>query len=335
MTSLISIAIFVAFLSGYFCLPECVLQDRSCPLNNTKFALPPTYLSKWEQCRDLCNDQGNCTSFTFYDREGEPFKNVCFLFRELCEEKEMVYCKSCVFGHECEYCSIANIAYGTDGDHLIHLITSYNESHCRETCRDTENCMYYTIYFQGNFLMPNTCVLMSASSKPVACNNCRTGPRLCNFSAQCKPNEAVIMLPSPSNHAIFTENGTQLVETMGCWAKANVLLVGGGGTGGGYVDGSSLMGGGGSGFINYATVHIPYSSFFLIWVGKGGRSNNQQSYNSAVQANGWHRDIGGYDYSHETKGEKVNPSMIGQQSAIFNESAFVMSYTQVCVTIVD
>ena len=65
---------------------------------------------------------------------------------------------------------------------------------------------------------------------------------------------------------------------MGCSAKANVLLVGGGGTGGYVYNSGDFYGGGGSGYINYTTVHIPYSTLFEVLIGDGGVENSRSYY---------------------------------------------------------
>ena len=199
-------------LGSVFCLPDCITSDLTCPLENHEFAIPPKPLPNWEKCRDLCNSYSNCSSFTFYGDKGSPFENMCFMFEYNCKKSEMVDCTSCVSGFQCDYCSIKNLAFSMNEENFITMFTSYNESNCRETCNTTKNCLYYTIYTYENQLLPSTCILLSGSAEPVSCEYCRTGPKACNFSAKCKPNEALLMTSIPSSSAIISANGTHEVS---------------------------------------------------------------------------------------------------------------------------
>ena len=269
----------VALLSSISCFPDCIFSNYTCPLTESLFLFPPKPLDSWEKCLELCNNETSCTSFTFYGNGGAPFENMCLLFKEHCKDREMVHCKSCLSGYECNHCSIKNISYHANGSNFIRLFESLNETECRNECMKLDNCEYYTIYFQDNDLMPNTCVLLSDSSKPIDCEGCRTGPKICKFSRQCKANEAVITRPGfpARNHAFSDKVDFETrVETMGCAVEANVLVVGGGGSGGRmYNSGFSsssvyLYGGGGSGYIAHATITIPYSCEFAMFAGSGG-----------------------------------------------------------------
>ncbi|XP_075265965.1 uncharacterized protein LOC142358456, partial [Convolutriloba macropyga] len=204
--------------------------------------------------------------------------------------------------------SDADLAYSVDGDNFISMFTAPDEGLCRDSCVNTTSCLYYTFYSVKSDLMPNVCVLMSDSSEPVACKNCRTGPAICNFSAQCKEKEAFIMKSTPSTHGLITKNGTQKIETMGCWAKASVLLVGGGGTGG-FSTGGVKGGGGGSGFIDHVTIEIPYSSQFYFQIGRGGVGTNNP--------NIFRRTKGAVD--------KWVQKMRGQETSIYDEFGKIVS----------
>ncbi|XP_075253718.1 uncharacterized protein LOC142345529 isoform X2 [Convolutriloba macropyga] len=150
------------------------------------------------------------------------------------------------------------------------MFPSDNESYCQSSCEKMAECSYYTITTY-NSLTPQTCILLSHSTELLPCEGCRTGPKKCDFSRQCKQNEAVIESSPPRNFAVESTNGTLQVETMGCSAQANVLLIGGGGTGGRDSETSTKYnGGGGSGYINYGIIDIPYSVGFRIEIGRGG-----------------------------------------------------------------
>ena len=156
-----------------------------------------------------------------------------------------------------------------DGKNLIKKLAATNEETCRDQCTKDKSCAYYNINFGDSNLMPNTCILMSASSSPEVCKSCRTGPKACNFGATCMPNEAVIMSSIPATFQKFETNVTVKIETMGCSAKANVLAIGVGGTGG-YSYNGYYYGGGGSGFLKHSSTFIPFTKVFSIFIGQGG-----------------------------------------------------------------
>ena len=117
--------------------------------------------------------------------------------------------------------------------------------------------------------MPNTCILMSASSSPEVCKSYLTGPKACNFGATCKPNKVVIMSSTPATFQKFETNVTVKIEAMGCSVKVNVLSIGGGGTGG-YSYNGYYNSGGGSGFPKHSSTFIPFTKVFSIFIGQGG-----------------------------------------------------------------
>ncbi|XP_063714401.1 loricrin-like isoform X2 [Symsagittifera roscoffensis] len=172
------------------------------------------------------------------------------------------------------------MAFSMDGGNLLGMFSETDEESCRKKCAEDEKCSYYTIHLADRYLMPNTCTLMSASSKPEVCKSCRTGPKSCNFYENCKPNEAVIMSASnlSSSQKIET-NETIKIDTMGCTVKANLLAVGGGGTGGrdSFSSSATRYGGGGSGFLDYSIISIPFTKRFFTYVGKGWEKGRESS----------------------------------------------------------
>ena len=92
-------AIFVSFVlfGSVFCVPDSINLNKTCPLDSSKFVQPEITLLSWEQCRDLCNNQTECVAFTFYGQNGSPFKNLCFLLNELCDNRDLGKCFPLLF----------------------------------------------------------------------------------------------------------------------------------------------------------------------------------------------------------------------------------------------
>ena len=80
------IVIVLGCFGSTLSIPDCLKAHQTCPLNTKQLSLLPFPLPNWEDCRDSCNAQENCTSFTFFDGRGVPFKRMCFLFKQKCPD---------------------------------------------------------------------------------------------------------------------------------------------------------------------------------------------------------------------------------------------------------
>jgi len=218
MNAIFILYISIAFYASVTCIPECLTENYTCPLDSDSFLTPPKFLPSWEKCRDYCINQTSCSSFTHYNDNGIPFRNMCFLFSERCND--LIPCTGCHSGYECQYCSVSGMSFASSQQNFIKMFTSYNESSCRDACLKETNCSYYSLTGYENKLIQTTCILLSDSAEPIPCENCRTGPKNCDFYAKCKPNEAVVFTNlndfKVAKHYIVDDNTTVRIETMGC-----------------------------------------------------------------------------------------------------------------------
>ena len=86
MVSLNEIILSFALFGLVSCLPDCMVVNKTCQLDSTKFVQPPKSMLNWQDCRDFCNDETGCVEFTFFGQNGAPFQNLCFVLNQLCDD---------------------------------------------------------------------------------------------------------------------------------------------------------------------------------------------------------------------------------------------------------
>ena len=137
-----------------------------------------------EECRQLCYDNDDCQFITYYGPDSFPLRETCFLLSS-CEETHT--CTDCI--------SETKSCYQTCGTNVVGVIDDNNlatffdveiEGDCREHCRTTSNCSFYTYFLEGD---PNSklCIALSYLIEPLPpCDNCLTGPLGCEDTAESK-----------------------------------------------------------------------------------------------------------------------------------------------------
>ena len=137
-----------------------------------------------EECRELCYDKDDCQFLTYLGLDSFPLKETCFLLRS-CEETHS--CTDCVSETKsCFQTCGTNIVGVIDDNNLATFVGVEMEGECREHCRTTSNCSYYTYFLEGD---PNSqlCIALSHLIEPLEhCDTCLTGPLECEDTPQIK-----------------------------------------------------------------------------------------------------------------------------------------------------
>ena len=158
-------------------------------------------------------------------------------------------------------------------DNYIGFVPSLtSEFDCRNECKRTSGCNFYTYFLQDD-LHHGSCYLLSSPKGPFEeCPTCVTGALDCeNFE---EDNCGFIYNGQMETHMMFTEPGVEVEFnsslTVFTSCKLRVMAVGGGGHGGSF-------GGGGSGYIQYLSqnlTHVPPTTLIKLAVGDKGEASN-------------------------------------------------------------
>ena len=135
-----------------------------------------------EQCRQLCYDNDDCQFITYYGLESFPLQETCILLRS-CEEIHP--CTDCVTETRSCYQTCGTNVVGVIGENNLAFYGGVEtEAECRDYCRTTSNCSFYT-YFLEQDDNANLCVTLSYLIEPLQpCDTCLTGPLECEDTAQ-------------------------------------------------------------------------------------------------------------------------------------------------------
>ena len=138
-------------------------------------------------------------------------------------------------------------------DNLVGVLPGLElEEECREACRLTEGCSYYTHHSLSSPTQPGDCLLLSRLQEPVTpCSHCATGTLDC--SRRC-----IFLMEGGSrfnSQLVTARNSTVMSVALGD-CDLTVVAVGGGGRG----RYSGEGGGGGSGWVEYTTVSLTGSN---------------------------------------------------------------------------
>ena len=232
----------------------CVSDNVACDIHDNDFIESVGAVSSIEECRQLCYDNEDCGFITYYDDGGFPYQEVCQLFT------------SCLHIHSCTGCTSEtracyqvcgdNVIGGLDDNLLAIVPDVQSEINCKEHCRSTNNCSFYTYFTQDD---PNyfACNLLSYLIKPLKpCSTCLTGPLECQEDQSCQ----IIFDNQDVKSLQLTEPGHHNVTISGSNCQLRVLAVGGGGWSN---DGGNMGGGGGSGYIVYQSLNVSNDELVL------------------------------------------------------------------------
>ena len=214
-------------------------------------------VTKIEECRQMCYDIDDCRFITFYGIDSFPFKETCFLLRS-CDETHS--CSGCVSETEsCYQLCGSNVVGVIDNNNLETYFDVETEGECKEYCRATSNCSFYTYFFEED---PNSqmCILLSHLMEPMQpCDTCVTGPLDCQQSEYC----SLEFDGDSYKFLMFTETGVDINITVSSssFCQLRFLAVGGGGH---Y---TGLGAGAGSGYIQYQSKTLSSGTVISLTVG--------------------------------------------------------------------
>ena len=207
-------------------------------------------------CRRLCEEKAECEYFTWYSQEAELTSHLCYLFSDC---PTVSPCADCVTQRK-DSCYCGAPVTASLADSLAVVPYTPTELTCRDLCRDTTDCTFYT-WRSEDWL----CFLQSSLTGSLQpCQNCLTGPVDCTDFQLCR----IYVGESEGNSFKFEDTDSNervnLVALGLAPCELRVLGVGGGGPGYSQLSDGGYSGGGGSGNIFYSTFSLTSGSFLSL-----------------------------------------------------------------------
>ena len=207
-------------------------------------------------CRRLCEEKEECEYFTWYSQEAELTSHLCYLFSDC---PTVSSCTDCVTQRR-DSCYCGAPVTASLADSLAVVPYTPTELTCRDLCRDTSDCTFYT-WRSEDWL----CFLQSSLTGSLQpCQNCMTGPVDCTDFQLCR----IYVGESEGNSFKFEDTDSNervnLVALGLAPCELRVLGVGGGGPGYSQLSDGGYSGGGGSGNIFYSTFSLTSGSFLSL-----------------------------------------------------------------------
>ena len=291
---LIFSSLFLVSVSGESPV-SCASDNVACDAHEDNVLEEIGGVTNIEECRQLCYDNDECQFITYHGVDSFPFQEFCYLMKS-CDETHS--CHGCVSETRSCYqlCGSNNVGI-IDNNHVDTYYDVVTEAECKEYCRQTLNCSFYTYFFEED---PNSqlCILLSHLIEPLKpCDTCVTGPLDCQESREC-----ILEYNGESQkHLMFTEPGVHtnvnvsVSSPQSC--RLTMFLVGGGGD---YSSGSGS--GAGSGYIQYAYATLKIGTTIIsLTVGDKRQSSVVSLINGdnnvTVEALPGHDSSGGGGYS--------------------------------------
>ena len=164
----------------------CATDNIACDALDDNFLDSIGGVATIAECRQLCYDNAGCLFLTFYSRDSFPFQETCNLFSS-CEEIHP--CTECVSEtRDCYQVCGTNVVGVIDENNLASFVGVETEAECRNHCRATNNCSYYTYFLEED---PNSqlCIALSHLIEPLQpCDTCLTGPLECGDTSKSRGN---------------------------------------------------------------------------------------------------------------------------------------------------
>ena len=239
-------ALFIAIVSGYggfdqagHSLPRlaalandspvtCASDNIACDALEDNIMDSIGGVATIEECRQLCLDNDGCQFLTYFGQDSFPFKETCNLFSSC---KQTHPCTDCVSEtRDCYQVCGTNVVGVIDGNLLASYVDVENEAECRNHCRATSNCSYYTYFLEED---PNSqlCIALSHLIEPLQpCDTCLTGPLECEDTSESRgdsnPRSSVAWILINFAGLIITggEGALRSVEIVDIWNNRSCRL---------------------------------------------------------------------------------------------------------------
>merc|ERR1719450_1144862 len=267
----------------------CASDNVACTVHEDNLLDIVGDVASIEECRQLCYYMEDCDYLTYYDINGSPFIEVCQLFSS-CEQTHNS--TNCVSETRTCYNKCGKKVLGVLGDNILGAIGDVNTAlDCKENCRTTSNCSFYSYFTEEDEQNPRFCILLSSLIEPFQpCDNCFTGPLDCQNTGECSlmyngESYQSLMFDSPGIEVNVST--TPFFEHGNC--QLRVLAIGGGGGG---LGGGGVGSGGGSGYIHYHTKDLIGATLISLNVGEERQSSNVTINGDVIEAAPGHRDDG-------------------------------------------
>lgn len=127
-------------------------------------------------CVDICRNTKGCSAFTWFGNgyDCDDFAESCKLYSAVGQTKP---CNNCTSGQvatdlcsESFQCSI--------GGNFISAVQTSTVLGCRDVCRNTPGCSYFT-WYGDTTAFKNMCFLLSSCGESKPCAGCYSGPPTC------------------------------------------------------------------------------------------------------------------------------------------------------------
>jgi len=252
----------------------CASEGEACVIHEDSLLDTFGGVTTVEECRQLCQDTEGCEYLTYFNASGDLFREVCYTFSS-CEETYS--CQNCASETQWCYAVCGKRFYGVIGNNLIDVAGDVDsESDCKDICKSTDTCTYYT-YFTEDDLHSKACVLLSSLMGPFQnCDTCLTGAVDCKGFGDCS-----LQYNGESHRSLmFTKPGLDINVTTPPFTSSEcqlrVLAIGGGGKGN--------SGGGGSGYIQFYSETFTAETFISLTVGDWRQSSSVTVNDQTVMA---------------------------------------------------
>ena len=162
-------------------LIDCFVDNEECEIHGDNLIQTFMGVTLLDKCSQLCEDNSNCTTFTFFGTDGHPLNETCLLFSTCATRRS---CQSCVTGLRQDSCACSVKFDGNiSADNFVDIVPDVpDELTCMRNCSGNNNCGIYTFYDQHDQVNPNVCFLLKSEAsgglrRPVIpCKNCCRGP---------------------------------------------------------------------------------------------------------------------------------------------------------------
>ena len=158
---------------------SCSSNGMECEYNESNLIDSISQVHSEEECRKICEDQTECEFITYFNASANPFSNICRLFKT-CDNT--VTCNNCVTQNMDCYRTCGSNFVGHMDENIIDMIDNIkSELDCKRLCSETEQCFFYTYYFQDDNLYHQLCILLTEFLYPAELSDSTTtGPSDCS-----------------------------------------------------------------------------------------------------------------------------------------------------------
>ena len=130
-----------------------------------------------QACANICKNTKGCSAFTWFGSayDCNDFAESCKLYSAIGKTKT---CTNCTSGLVAGSNLCRRPSQCTVGENLLSAVKSATEIGCRDVCKDTPSCSFYT-WYGDSLVFNNVCFLLSSCVESTPCTGCYSGPPTC------------------------------------------------------------------------------------------------------------------------------------------------------------